>query len=233
MSILPGSRKQNKPAGQLNRWVWLDEKGKKSSVKVSITHPSTGWEMAQPGHGTEHSASHHNAWKQRSDVPCYQNLSPKHEKGNSRPRLGTGNFWELCWSISESFVLEHCMEAAWAQHTQPSASVTHNFDAKVRQGDCSCFLWEDTPQGTCIPQAKCCLYEVLSWLYRRKPEGNYWGVQSCHCSCFCGLFCWQSHKSLCWGSRTHGCFPSSARLPERNVAVLRRHREAFQALAGG
>lgn len=39
------------------------------------------------------------------------------------------------------------MEAAWAQHTQPSASVTHNFDAKVRQGDCSCFLWEDTPRA--------------------------------------------------------------------------------------
>lgn len=64
------------------------------------------------------------------------------------------------------------MAAAWA-HTQPSASVTHNFDAQVRQGDCSCFLWEDTPQGTCIPQAKCCLYEVLSWLYRRKTKGNY------------------------------------------------------------
>lgn len=31
-------------------------------------------------------------------------------------------------------------------------------------------------------------------------------------------------KRQCWGSRAHICFLSSARLPERNVAMLRSHR---------
>lgn len=136
--------------------------------------------------------------EQSSDVPCDQNLSPKHEKGISRLRLGTVNFWEPCWSISQSFVLEHCKEAVRAL-TRLSAPVTHDFGAKVRQGDCSCWPWEDTPQGHCIPQSKCCLCEVLSWLYGRKTKGNYWGVQSCHSSCFCGLSCWQSHKKAVLG----------------------------------
>lgn len=69
----------------------------------------------------------------------------------------------------------------------------------MRQRDCSCWLCEDTPQRHCIPQAKCCLCQVLSWLYGRKTKGNYWGVQSCHSSCFCGLSCWQSHKKAVLG----------------------------------
>lgn len=51
VELFPGSRKQNKTAGQLNRGVWLDEKGKKLLRK-------NFWEMTQPGRGSEHSASH-------------------------------------------------------------------------------------------------------------------------------------------------------------------------------
>lgn len=183
--------------------VWLDEKRKKSPARVFFTSCTTGQQaekchsqtmalsaplpIVMPGSRAVTFLCWH--WLKLPDHQSMEMGCPGLDQGQqfsesrSDPVVGV-----LFWSVA-------CMEVCWVE-IQPSAFVTHDFEAEVRRGDCSCLLQGHTPQGPHVPQAKCWSFEVLKWPHRKKKQRRM-ALQGCNLLLLCGPFCWQSHEK-CW-----------------------------------
>lgn len=185
-------------------------KGKKLLRKSFCHTPQWGWEMAQAGHGTEHLASHCNPWEQGSEVPCDQNLSPKHEKGISRPRLGTVSFWELCcpflrvlfWSIarrlsglshSPQHLLHTILVLKWDKGTAAACSRKIHLRtlASLKQNTACMKFWVGLMAGNLKETTGGCR-AATPHVSVARPAGR-------------------ATKRLYWGSLAQGCFLSERR----------------------